>query len=365
MFRAFSSLTLALGILVLAEPAAAAPGDASSVALLGEAPSLAPSGPQRFVLYLEIVEGEKGEKSQASGSFSGLPPSTDSGLITTGACAGKHCDLSVQLDSVQFDLHGDLAGLAGSTEGAFEITDHGAEGAAAKGAVTFKSLPDAVPELGERVKAEALTGPKLRELMIWNGMSVAFNGDGAESFDDLQGDDIATWQDQNHRPKTGVLFTSDLAAMTDQRDKAQKAAGWTPLGEAAGGWTAGYPAVLLPQVSRAGAERRFSSADGKALLVIAVDPPLSQADFEALEASLHSDGDPATGESHHNLIGTGNDVRIDYTVNGKAVTKIYRNREGGVARLVYTCPDGDNPFADIAPQVTNSLTISDALKPTP
>ena len=69
------------------------------------------------------------------------------------------------------------------------------------------------------------------------------------------------------------------------------------LGDAAHGWTAGYPAAVLPKASRAGAEQRFASADGRAVLVVAVDPPLSNDAFDALVERLTADrAGPQRGE---------------------------------------------------------------------
>ena len=126
--------------------------------------------------------------------------------------------------------------------------------------------------------------------MVWNDETGGFGGrDPGDPPSGFQREQLAHWQQAQGRPGTGLIFADDLAALRSGAAASRKAAGWTPLGDKGHGWSGGYPAALLPTAGRADGAQRFASADGKAVLVVALDPPLDSGGFDALVTSLTDD----------------------------------------------------------------------------
>jgi len=332
-------------------------GPAKPMRLLGDAPTIGEAGPAHFAIDALLSESEEQGETKVDGWFTALPPLVGSGEVT-GKCERKHCELSLKLDNGKLTLTGDLGGLSGPAVGAFAVGDDDGP-PVTKGAVTFAPFTDTLPGLGELVKPEAVDSAALADMLLWDGAGPAFGGDDPHVIDSFQREDLANWQQQNNRPMTGLLFTADVDLLARQRASAQKAVAWIKLGGPDQGWSAGYSSTLLPKASRVGREQHFDSADGKASLVIVIDPPLSNAEFYALADRLKNEN------SGQNYSLAGQDLEIDLKKDGRVGKLIYFSREGGLGRMTYTYPEGENPFGDIALQVIESFKVTDAVKPTP
>jgi hypothetical protein len=356
-------LAITLAALVLAGAARAQDEDAGRpLRLLGEAPAIGVAGPTRFVIDATAKKGFDAGETDVEGWFAATsPPAPNSPYETAsgsldGKCLDGHCVLTAQIEDHKVILHGDLIGAAGAVQGRFEVAGELPADQLTKGAASFTPFTDTVPGLGVLVAANAVDSRALDDLLLWAGIEPAFFDDGVHPMEGFQREHLAQWQRNNNRPGVGLLFAADLALLESQREKAQKDAGWTPL--SGSGWAAGYPAALLPNASRNGSEQRFASADGKASLVVAIDPPISDDDFDKLVDKLTNL--PSKGYTR-----VGPNMQISTVEAGKATSTYYYNRPGGLARLVYTYPDSDNPYSAIDLIVSRSLRVTDALKPTP
>jgi len=357
MLKSILMTAAALG--VLAASGAARAGEVTTMRLIVDAPTI--PGATRFVIEAEVDSDDNGAHSDVKGWFSALPPKAGSGALD-GHCLGQRCELSVDLDPVKVKLSGDMVTQSGSGKGVLEATNDQAPGSPIKGDATFAPVPDSIPGLGGRVKPEALDSLAFADLLLWAAGATDVGDDDSHPISDSQLESLGSWQRENHRPVIGVLFTGDLDLLTRQRADAQKAVGWVPLGGPAQGWSAGYPSKLLSPAGRVGAEQRFASADGKAVLVIAIDPPLSDEDFTAFVDKQTQDR-PERSEVNYGR--SGDDLNMSYVEKDQSVTAVYFNRKGALVRLTYTCPKGDNPYAAVESQVTLSLRASDDAKPAP
>jgi hypothetical protein len=378
---AMSSTTFAIASAAAIALAGAAWADEDAgqpLRLLGDAPAIGEAGPAHFVIDALVKPGfDRGEADVTGWFASAAPPATDSGELQ-GKCIDGHCELTVDLDSRKIALIGDLIGRTGPVQGRFEVSGDLAADKLTKGAASFTPFADTVPGLGELVGPGAIDSEALDDLLLWAGIKPAFGDDQPHPLEDFQHEHLASWQQDNARPVNGLLFTADLALLKAQRDKAQKDVGWKSLGGGDLGWSAGYPDALLPLASRNGGEQRFASTDGKAELVVAIDPPLSDADFDALGDKLSGGGGDFNAKwnrmihqlttpdpTNRDYARSNGDMRISYVDGGKAVSQVFYNRKGGLARLIFTYPDGDNPFSAIDSIITYSLRASDDMKPRP
>ena len=350
MFRAV--LTASVAAFALSSAALTADDPGKPLRLLVDAPTIGDAGPAHLVIDAWATKGDEAGQTDVKGWFSALPPLTGSGPIK-GKCAEQHCRLSLSGD-YKFLLSGDLLGLAGPAAGKFEIAGD-EDLAGVTGAASFAPFTDAIPGVGILAKADAVDAATLDNLLSWDSSGSVF-GD-SNLLDNIQREELALWQTDSGRPSTGLLTTADLDLLVSQRAEKRKALGWATLGAAGQGWTAGYPAALLPNASRTGHEQKFASADGAASLVIAIDPPMSNEAFSALPDKLKQE------RPEVNYEGGNDELKVDYVENGKAVVILYRNRAGGLLRMVYTHPDGDNPYTSVEPRVVHELMVSDDLKP--
>jgi hypothetical protein len=353
----------------------AAAGDHDPVVLhlIGDTPAVGEDGPRHFVLNATVNHDDGGGDDVLSGWLALLSPSGDSSASSSvkGDCVRGHCEFSVGLESDTIKFSGDLDGHGGLTGGKFE--NPGIEGyrKAASGPVTFARFTDSVPGLGELVKPDAFDSRTLDDLLMWTGIGHGFQGiDEAHPIDDDEQEDLSTWQLQNQRAPTGLLFVSDLALMTSLRADAQKAVGWTTIGGSVPGWSAGYPAKLLPVASRNGAAQTFASTDGKASLIIAIDPPLDNETFNTRMQKLIDEDVAGRTDKNYGL--AGDNMQISYVEGGRRISAYYYRREGGVARLTLAYPapaessaPGQNPLDDIASIIEGSFRVSDTVKPAP
>ena len=230
---------------------------------------------------------------------------------------------------------------------------------AGQGSVSFSAVQGPIDQLGELAAPDAVSAAEMGDLLMWNGSS-----EGPPDADEAwptsdQHEALASLQTVDGKVGTGLILVSDLQTLRAKTKDAKAAAGWTPLGDEAQGWTAGYPATLLPKASRNGAERRFESADGKAVLVIAIEAPLSGDAFdEAFEkAKADEPGKDVQGYTRVN-----NDFEINIRRSGVTTTMVYHNREGGLARLEFSCPDDSDAFAPFKDILSHSLVVKDELK---
>ena len=352
--------------------AAAADDDAIVLHLTGDAPAAAENGPRHFVINATLSKDDEGYS--VSGWLAVLPPGAEPAASSNelkGGCVKKHCDLTVDLNNSTVNIGADVDGHTGLANGKFEIAAIPGFQEASGGPITFRPFTDSVPGLGELVRPDAIDSRTLDDLLMWAGTGHGFQGtDDVHPIDNDEQETLASWQIQNQKPMTGLLFVADLALLTSQRADAQKAVGWTTLGGQGLGWSAGYPAKLLPAASRNGAEQRFASADGKATLVVTIDPPMGNEEFNTAMEKLINDEVP--GQTDRNYALGGDNMQISYTEGGDRVSAYYYRRGGGVARLMLRYPapaenaqPGQNPIDDIASTIAGSFRVGDAVKPAP
>lgn len=344
---------LAAGALALPARAAFAE-EARSLRLTGEAPALADPAPKRFILDLMVTPGDAPFKSEVSGWLAALPPDTGSGEVT-GSCVEDACAVSADLDEGKLALTGPLMARTGPIAGKATFGDGGPTGEA-----RFTVVTGATTELGDLAAPGALSAGELRELLLWNGAPAGFSnieGDGPPS--DSERGALAVWQGSTGRPATGLIFAQDLQALRQGAEAEKAKGGWTPIGDPARGWSAGYPAALLPQASGSGQERRFQSADGKAQLVMAIEPARSDEAFDALveEETADHPGREDVGYTRVN-----GDMEVSYTEKGVRMAKAFHARPGGLARLIYSYPAGDEAYAKYETILVRSLKVTDAFK---
>lgn len=342
-----------LGGLAVATAAVAAEG--RPLRLVGEAPGVKGHAPKRFFIDAVVTAGDEPFKSEIEGWFAALPPDTGFDEIS-GGCVEKACAISVNLEQGKLSLTGDLLAV-GPVVGKFHFDEEEGESGEAR-FTPFAGM--SVPDVGELAPAGAVTAAELTEILAWNGFEGGFNNtDLSGPPTDFERDALASWQGANSRPMTGLILTADLQALRDGAKAAKAKAGWTPLGDPAHGWAAGYPATLLPVASRSGAEQRFASADGKAVLVIAIERPRSSEAFDALVEEETADKD---GQEDRGYTRVNSDMEIAYTLAGVRRSAAYHNREGGFARVVFTYPAGSETYQPYETLLTRALRVTGDLK---
>ena len=349
--------------LLAAASAAAARDPGKPLRLIGDASGAADPIPKHFVIDAVVTKGDDAFQSKVEGWFASY--STDPDAPATawgdveGTCVQSRCALSASLSEGKLGLTGEILGAAGKVEGRFVLNGDGPN---VEGPVSFRAFTDTVPGLGQLAAPNAITTRPLNELLLWNASQPAFGDDDDEPIGNSERENLAGWQAQNHRPGNGMVMAGDIELLKSQTETQRKALGWTVLDHAKSGWTAGYPAALLPTASVVGAEHHFTSADGKANLVIAIDPPMSSDAFDALVDKLTADN-PA--HSHEGYNRTNNEMQISYVEGGRVISSIYHRRDGGVARLVFTYPSGKEAYENVDVIIGRSLLGNDDLKATP
>lgn len=345
-------LSIATGALALWAGVAGAQS-ASGLRLIGDAQGLPEGAPRRFVLDLQIAPGDAPFKREVSGWLAALPPDVGSGEVS-GSCVEDACAVSADLDDGKFSFTGPLT-APGPVAGKARYGDGDTTGQA-----SLRRLSGPIPELGELAALDAITAADLRDLLMWNGAATGFsNAEGEGPPGDFERGGLAVWQGSHERPPTGLILTADLQALRDGA-KAEKArGGWTTLGDPARGWSAGYPALLLPQASRSGAEQRFASADGKAVLVIAIEAPRSDEAFDAL-VEEETASRPEREDVGYTRVNS--DMEISYTQKGVRTLTAYHARRGGFARVTFTHPADDERWSLYDDILIRSLKVTEALK---
>jgi hypothetical protein len=349
-----------LALSLCAVTASAQTPPAKTLRLQGEAPSATDPAPKVFIIDAQVTPGDNDFQTAIDGWFASSAEPAMSGEVS-GSCVQARCVLSAEVENGKFVLTGDFGDAAGAVAAHFVVKDDD-DKTVQEGAATLKPLAQPIPVLGMLAAPDAINEIALDDLLVWNDQTVSTGsppGDGPPS--SSQHEALAAWQEQKGRLATGLIFVSDLTELRADADASRKRAGWTPLGDAAHGWSAGYPAAVLPKASRVGAEQHFISTDGTAVLVVAVDPPMASDAFDAFVDKVSADRD---GRSDVNTVRVNGDLEMSYVEGGIATTAAYHNRDGGLARLVFTYPvkakDLYEPYETI---LQHNLTVTDDLKP--
>jgi hypothetical protein len=352
MHRPRNAICFAASLLLMAGAALADEG--RPLRLVGEAPSLGDQAPKRFIIDAVVTPGDAPFKSEVSGWLAALPPDIGSGEVT-GSCVEDACAISADLDGGDLALTGPLIAKAGPITGKAKLGDDGPTGEA-----RFTILAGTTTELGELAGPGAIGAAELRDLLAWNGSPTGFsNAEGDGPPGDMEREALAMWQQSMGKPMTGLILVADLQALREAA-KAEKAkAGWTPLGDAAHGWSGGYPAAILPQAARSGAEQSFTSADGKARLVVAIEPARSD---EAFDAIVEEETADHAGREDVGYTRVNGDMEVSYTEKGVRTVKVWHARHDGMARLAYSFPAGDEAYGKYETILARSLKVTDALK---
>ena len=360
--RRFWGSILTAGALLYATPTVQAATEMSGerpLRVLAEAVTPIGGAHTRFVIDAVIKPGESDFHSDVQGWFAALPPGAGSDTIE-GTCVESKCALSGSLASGKMALSADLAGPALGGGRLILSDDDGRK--VGESAMRFTLLNGPIPGLGELAPPGAVGAVELADLLMWSGSAPGFSNveDGPVGW--LQRQALAEWQAARSRPANGLVLKDELAMLRRDADKAKKAAGWAAMGEPARGWTAGYPAALLPRTAPAGpGEKRFTSADGQAVLVISVGPPLSEAAFDAFVERQVADRPGVENRSYTRVNG---DMEITYEENGRVISAAYHNRPKGFARMEFSHPiTRRGMFAAFETILPRSLRVTDELRP--
>jgi hypothetical protein len=340
--------------------AAAQTPAAKTMRLQGEAPTAADPAAKTFIIDAQVSPGDGDFQTTIDGWLAASAEPAASGEVS-GTCVERHCVLTASLDDGKLVLTGDFGDAAGPVAAHFTVKDED-DKTVQEGAASLKPLAQPIPALGALAAPDAINEIGLDDLLLWNDQSVSTGSPPSdEPPSSSQRESLAAWQQQKGRLATGLIFTADLAELRADADAARKKVGWTPLGDAAHGWSAGYPAALLPKAGRVGSEQHFTSPDGKAVLVVAVDPPMTSDAFDGFVYKVSADRE---GRGQVDTVRVNGDLEMSYEEGGLVTSAAYRNRDGGLARAVFTYPvaarDAYDPMAAI---LRHSLTASDELKP--
>jgi hypothetical protein len=345
--------------LVLAFASAAMADDDAgrAVRLIGAAPGAEDPMAKAFVLDLTVTKADGMFKEDVKGWYAALPPTTGSGAVT-GSCVRNQCAIDVDQSDGKLSLTGDFTG-GGASSGVFAVADD--EGKPkTQGPASYSALSGPIPGVGDLAAPNAVTGPDLKSLLDWSGGQMDTGNFVPDMPDDSMREGLATWQQGQNEPATGLITTVDLATLRTNADAAKAKAGWTKIGDDKRGWSAGYPAALLPKATTVGAEQHFTSADGAATLVVAIEPAISGDDFSARMEKETAD---APGRSSNNYTRVNGDMTQTYVQDGHLTVAVYHNREGGLARLVFTRPaDKSDDWALYDNVIASSFSVSDDLK---
>jgi hypothetical protein len=350
---------MAMALVLTGAAAHADDPPAKPLRLIGETPPIKdadgnPGHARRFVIDATVKPGDGEFQSTLGGWFAGLDDDPPTGEIE-GSCVEKHCAFTVSVEDGKMAFTGDLLDAAGPVVAHFTLKDED-DKVTGQGAVTLRPVAGPIPGFGELAAPGAVDAASFADLLVWNHQNGPSGEQAGEPLDSIQRGDLADWQKSKQRTGTGLLFVADLAGLRADAAAAKKAAGWTALGDAAHGWTAGYPAALLPRANGGS----FASADGKAVLTITIDSPMSGEAFDALVE--HETGDnPARSSVGYNRIN--NDMDVHYEEKGVYHLVIWHNREGGLAHLSLTYPEAAaEAFGPYDTILTNSFVVSDDLK---
>jgi hypothetical protein len=352
----WTAMMAAAAMLALGATAAHADDDAARVLrLLGTGSG---DAPKTYVLDLRLTAGDSSLQTDVAGWAASLDEGGGYGEVT-GHCVESHCALTFHLGDGAMEIAADV-GEGSGADGRFAFTKE--EGAAPVKGVTHLSLVSGpLPVVGPLSAPDAITGLDLRDLLIWNGASAAFSAsDPKEPPDSSLRESLAEWQSGKGLPPTGLIIDKDLAELRAGADANRATLGWTLLSDKAHSWSAGYPAKLLPGATTAGRERRYAGADGKALLVVALEPAMTEEAFDALVEKETADND---ARSHVGYNRSNGDFELSYVEAGVSHLSIWHLREGGLARIAFTYPeDQAETYSLTADILSATFEVSDDFK---
>jgi hypothetical protein len=337
----------------------AEPDAVRSLRLIGSAPGAHDPVPTAFVIDARLKPGDGEFQTTLEGWFAATVEPAASGEVT-GSCVEKHCALTVDLDGPKLALTGDFIDASGAVPAHFLLKDDQGK-PVQNGAASLSSLGGGVPGLGVLAAPDAIDQAAFDDLLEWAHATVSAGSPPSDPIpSSYQHEALATWQREKGRLATGLIFVADLDQLRAERAAAVKTAGWMPLGDPAHGWSGGYPAALLPKADPAGPERRFASADGKARLVVAIDPPMTSDAFDTFVETATADRD---GRDHVNTTRVNSDLEYRFEEGGVVTVAAYHNREGGLARLVLTYPaDRGETFEPFEVILQRQFSAGDDLK---
>lgn len=343
-------LILALTAALVCTSAAAA--ETRSLRVLGEVEG---AKPMRLVVDATITPEEDDPFKAEVNGWIALFTDEAEGAEIEGTCVEARCALSADLNGTKLALSADLAGPGAPGVGRLVVTAD--DGQRRETAVKFTPITGPVPGVGQIAPAGAIGARELAELLLWNGATQGFSNSDDDEIDWLQRDALAEWQTGAGRTGAGLILVEDLALLREHAVAAKRAAGWTPL--SGSGWSAGYPAAVLPKAETVGDERRFSSADGRRRLVIAIDPPMNE---EAWDAFVEKTTEDRPGYDTRSYTRVNDDMEISWEEKGRRVHAAYHRREGGMARLEYSTPlDDEGTDPDWTVVLPRSFKVDDGL----
>ncbi len=327
--------------------------------LIGETPPIKgpdgkPGAARRFVIDATVKPGDGEFQSTLGGWFAGLDDDPPVGEIS-GSCVEKHCAFTVSVQDGKMSFTGDLLDAGGPVVAHFTVKDDD-DKVAGQGSVTLRPLKGPIAGFGPLAAPDAVDALAFSELLIWNHQSGPSGERAGEPVDDTQREALVDWQKSKQRAGTGLIFVSDLAQLRAEAAAAKKAAGWTVLGDAAHGWTAGYPAALLPRAGKGS----FTSADGKVALTFAIDAPMTGDAFDALVEKETADNAARSNVGYNRVNG---DMDLHYEEKGVFHVLAWHHRDGGLARMSLSYPEAAaetfDPYTSI---LTGAFVVSDELK---
>lgn len=332
--------------------------------LIGQTPPIkgpdgAPGAARRFVIDARVKPGDGEFQSTLEGWFAGLDDDPPVGEIS-GSCVEKRCAFTVSVPDGKMAFTGDLLdAAAGPVVAHFTVKDD-EDKVTGQGAVTLRPVAEPIAGFGVLAAPDAIDAASLDDLLVWGHQNATSGDHPGEPVGESQRTTLADWQKAKNRAGTGLIFEADLTQLRAEAAEARKAAAWTMLGDAAHGWTAGYPAALLTRASHAGAEQRYASTDGKAVLIVAIDPPMSGEAFDALVEKETADNPARTSVGYNRM---NNEMDVRYEEKGVVHVMAWHNRDGGLARLSFTYPAAANDIYDpYTTIISSAFVVGDDLK---
>ncbi|MDB5432488.1 MAG: hypothetical protein JWP35_3604 [Caulobacter sp.] len=343
----WTAIALAASAVLMSSPARADDDPGKVLRLVGYTTG---PGPKTFVIDARIVAGDSAFDSQVTGWATSLDPEGGYGEVS-GRCVETRCALSIRMGDAGMEAVADVG--AGGSDGRYTYERQDDEKTSA-GTLHLAPLTGPLPGgLGPLADPDAIHAPELADLLMWNGAEAGFRyKDPNELPDASLRDRLGGWQAGHQRPSTGLITDADLQLLRTGAEETRKTLGWTPLGDKAGTWRTGYPAALLPKATTVGREQHFAGADGKAELIVALDPPMSDEAFDALVDKETADSETRSSVNYNR---SGGDMELRYEENSVVTVASWHNREGGMARQVLRYPADQNDtyvvVADILPAV--------------
>jgi hypothetical protein len=326
--------TIAIAVLAAAALIGAAQAEPAPrpLRVLGEVAAPPEGMPARFVIDGVVTPGDAAFQSEVRGWWAALAPGEGADEIE-GSCVEARCALAGDAGYGKLAISADLAGPGAPGGGRAVLSDD--DGHKGEAQVRFTPISGPIAGLGQLAAPGAVRASELSDLLMWNGSATAFSNDDDEEVDWVQRRALAEWQGQHDRQPTGLIVQEDLAALRQATQVAKAKAGWTALGDPAHGWSAGYPAALLLAAARSGSEQRFTNADRTAVLVVAIEPPLDGAAWDALVDQQTAD---RPGVENRSYTRVNDEMELKYEEKGRVVVAAFHNRPGGLARLEFSYP---------------------------